>query len=153
MIYPSLGQVLIRQGWEASLPNVGLSKTLRIRPAPCVANSEEGNTWLGFKTKFPPTKRCLSGFKGKPPPSPFWFKALGPTKGHYGRPFLRPSAYKVRVGGDSPLCGIEQIRAGRSKGRSYPSQSEQYLIGERFDPPHNYYHMIGHFLNFVKLVF
>ena len=42
--YPSLGQVLIRQGWEASLPDVGLSKTLRIRPAPRAANSKEDNT-------------------------------------------------------------------------------------------------------------
>ena len=42
--YPSLGQVLIRQGYEASLPDVGLSKTLRIRPMPRAANSEENNT-------------------------------------------------------------------------------------------------------------
>ena len=34
----------IRQGWEASLPDVGLSKTLRIRPAPHAANSKEDNT-------------------------------------------------------------------------------------------------------------
>ena len=72
---------------------------------------------------------------------------------HYGTTFLRPSAYKVRVGGVFLRCGIEQICAGRSKDRSCPSQSGQYLIGERFVPPHNYYHMIGHFLNFVKLVF
>ena len=43
MVHPSLGQVLIRQRWEVSLPDVGLSKTLRIRPAPRATNSEEGN--------------------------------------------------------------------------------------------------------------
>ena len=43
MVPPSLGQVLIRQGWEASLPDVGLSKTLRIRLAPRAANFEEDN--------------------------------------------------------------------------------------------------------------
>ena len=31
---------------------------------------------------------------------------------HYGTPFFRPSAYKVRVGSVSPRCEIEQIRAG-----------------------------------------
>ena len=55
MVHSSLGQVLIRQGWKASLPDVGLSKTLRIRPTPCATNSKENNTWLGFETKFPPT--------------------------------------------------------------------------------------------------
>ena len=63
MVYPSLGQVLIRQGLEASLSDVGLSKTLRIRPTPRAANSEKDNNCLGFKTKFPPTKRRLLGFK------------------------------------------------------------------------------------------
>ena len=65
---------------------------------------------------------------------------LNPTSGrddshpytHYGTPNLRPSAYKARVGGISPRCGIVQIRAGGSKGRPCPSQSGQYLIGERY---------------------
>ena len=52
----------------------------------------------------------------------------------YGTLFLRSSAYKVRVGGVSPRCGIEQIREG-GIGSSAHSQSEQYLIGERFVPP------------------
>ena len=47
---------------------------------------------------------------------------------------LRPSAYKVRVGGVSPRCGIEQIREG-GIGFSAHSQSRQYLLGERFVPP------------------
>ena len=135
MIYPSLGQVLIRQGWEEFLLDMRLNKFVRVasipRPIP-----KANNTWFG-KDSFLPQKGALEGSAHR----------------KYCPPFLKPSAYKVRVGGDSPLCGIEQIRAGRSKGRSYPSQSGQYLIGERFDPPHNYYHMIGHFLNFVKLVF
>ena len=44
MVHPYLGQVLIRQGWEASLPDMELSKTLRIKLAPHAANSEEDNT-------------------------------------------------------------------------------------------------------------
>ena len=44
MVHLSLGQVLIRQGWKASLPGVGLSKTLRIRPVPCAVNFKEDNT-------------------------------------------------------------------------------------------------------------
>ena len=51
-----------------------------------------------------------------------------------GTPFLRPSAYKARVGGISPWCGIEQIREGGISSSTH-SQSEQYLIGERFVPP------------------
>ena len=42
--------------------------------------------------------------------------------------------YKVRVGGVSPRCGIEQICEG-GIGSSAHSQSEQYLIRERFVPP------------------
>ena len=44
MVHHSLGQVLIRQGWEAFLPTVGLSKILRIRLVPRATNSEENNT-------------------------------------------------------------------------------------------------------------
>ena len=29
-VHPSLGQRLIRQGWEASVPDVGLSKFMRV---------------------------------------------------------------------------------------------------------------------------
>ena len=29
---------------------------------------------------------------------------------HYDTPFLKPSAYKARVGDVSPQCGIKQIR-------------------------------------------
>ena len=53
---------------------------------------------------------------------------------HYGILFLRQNAYKARVGGVSLQCGIEQIREG-GIGSSAHSQSEQYLIGERFVPP------------------
>ena len=42
--------------------------------------------------------------------------------------------YKARVGGVSPRCGIEQICEG-GIGSSAHSQSEQYLIRERFVPP------------------
>ena len=65
---------------------------------------------------------------------------------HYGTPFLRPSAYKVRVGGVSSWCGIEQIRKGGICSAAH-SQSEQYLTGERFVPPTP----IIHFLSFSIL--
>ena len=59
---------------------------------------------------------------------------IPPTNTHYGTPFLRPSAYKARVGGVFLRCGIEQIREG-GIGSLVHFQSEQYLIGERFVPP------------------
>ena len=34
MVHPFLGQVLIRQGWEAFLPNVGLNKFVRVTSIP-----------------------------------------------------------------------------------------------------------------------
>ena len=34
MVHHSLGQVLIRQGWEASLLDVGLNKFVRVASAP-----------------------------------------------------------------------------------------------------------------------
>ena len=33
MVHPSLGQVLIRQGWEASLPDMELNKFMRVASA------------------------------------------------------------------------------------------------------------------------
>ena len=42
--HASLGQVLIRQEWEASLSDIGLSKILRIKPTPYAANSKKDNT-------------------------------------------------------------------------------------------------------------
>ena len=113
MIYPSLGQVLIRQGWEAFLLDMRLNKFVRVasipRPIPKV-----NNTWFG-KDSFLPQKGALKGSAHR----------------EYCPPFLRPSAYKVRVGGVSPQCGIEQICEG-GIGSSAHSQSKQYLIGERF---------------------
>ena len=58
MVHPFLGQVLIRQEWEVSLPDVGLNKTLRIRPTPRAANSKAENTLLG-KDSFLPQKLFL----------------------------------------------------------------------------------------------
>ena len=53
-----------------------------------------------------------------------------------GTPFLTLNAYKARVGGVSPRCGIEQISEG-GIGSIANSQSRQYLIGERFVHPTN----------------
>ena len=63
-----------------------------------------------------------------------WAEELMCDHTHYGTPFLRPSAYKARVGGVSPQCGIEQICEG-GIGFSAHSQNEQYLIGKKFVPP------------------
>ena len=68
-IFPQSGIVLFENGieWEASLSDVGLSKSLRTK-AQC--HFQRGQYIIGEKF-IPPTKRYLLGFKGKPPPSPF----------------------------------------------------------------------------------
>ena len=67
-----------------------------------------------------------------------WEEQIFPQSGidhtHYGTHFLKPSAYKARVGGVSPWCGIKQICEGGISSSAH-SQSKQYLIGERFVPP------------------
>ena len=68
VVHSSLGQRLIRHEWEASLLDVGLSKSLRTK-AQC--NFQRGQHLIGGRDESPPTKRRLLGFKGKPPPSPF----------------------------------------------------------------------------------
>ena len=44
MLHYSLGQVLIRQGWEASLPNVGLSKSVQVGVRVDPTHPKEDNT-------------------------------------------------------------------------------------------------------------
>ena len=44
-----------------------------------------------------------------------------------GTPSLRPSAYKLKVRGVSPRCGIEQIREGLHPKRTIPSKGEVRL--------------------------
>ena len=39
-------------------------------------------------------------------------------------PSLRPSTYKLKVGGVYPRCGIEQIREGIHPKRTIPSNEE-----------------------------
>ena len=65
------------------------------------------------------------------------------TQTHYGTSFLRPSVYKVRVGGISLRREIEQIREGSIDSAAH-SQSKQHLIGERFVPPTYIYIYISH---------
>ena len=78
MVHPSLGQVLIRQGWEASLPDMGLNKFVRVasppRPIP-----KANNTWLG-KDSFLPQKCVFWGLRGNPHLPPFAFIALSLSK-------------------------------------------------------------------------
>ena len=147
MVHHSLGQVLIRQGWEASLLDVGLNKFVRVASAPR-SILKANNTWFE-KDLFLPQKCAFWGLRGNPHLPPSAFIVLSLSKGvhnacavfetcshhtHYSTPFLRPSAYKARVGGISPRCEIEQIRESGISSSAH-SQSEQYLIGERFVHP------------------
>ena len=43
-VHPSLDQKLIRQGWEASLPDVGLSKFVRVGRRSIIAHPKANNT-------------------------------------------------------------------------------------------------------------
>ena len=61
---PSLGQRHIRQGWEASLPDVGSSKFMRVGRRSILAHPKTNNTWLGAETKVLP-QIALSTFKKK----------------------------------------------------------------------------------------
>ena len=85
MVHSSVGQRLIRHEWEASLPDVGLSKFMRVGRRLILTHPKANNTWLGVETK---VLMCCSGTF-----------------------ILRLKAYKAWVGGVSPRCGIEQIRA------------------------------------------
>ena len=67
VVHSSLGQRLMRHEWETSLPDVGLSKSLRTKAQ---RHFQRGQYLIGERF-VPPTKRHLLGFKGKPPPSPF----------------------------------------------------------------------------------
>ena len=50
-------------------------------------------------------------------------------------PFLRPSAYKARVGGVSLRCGIKQICAGGSKSwPAHPKANDTWLGKDLFLP-------------------
>ena len=99
----------------------------------------------GLRLSFLPQKGVFWGLRGNPhlppPDSKRWaqlkecivhactiFETCSHHT-HYGTPFLWPNAYKARVEDVSPCYRIEQIHVGGSKGRPYPSQSEQYLIG------------------------
>ena len=59
--HPSLGQRLIRQGWEASFPSVGLSKFVWVGRKSILAYPKANNTWLGVKTKVLPQKGAFEG--------------------------------------------------------------------------------------------
>ena len=43
---------------------------------------------------------------------------------HNGTHSLKPNAYKSKVGGVSPQCGIEQIREGFHPKQTIPSKGE-----------------------------
>ena len=64
MVHISLSQVLIRLGWEASLPDVGLNKFVRVASAPRPI-PKANNTWLG-KDSFLPQKYVFWVLRGNP---------------------------------------------------------------------------------------
>ena len=70
-VHPFLGQRHIRQGWEAFLPDVGLSKFVRVGRRSILAHLRVNNTWLGAETKVLPQKGAFWGLRGNPhlPPS------------------------------------------------------------------------------------
>ena len=137
LVHPSLDSMLIRQGWEASLSDVGLSKFMREGRRSILAYPRANNTWLEAEMKvllirqwwevsFPDVGLSKFVWEGRksivayPKANNTWLGAetkvlLQKGASHpclMGTLFLRPKAYKTRVGGVSPQCGIEQIRAG-----------------------------------------
>ena len=126
VVHSSLGQRLIRHEWEASLPDMGLSKSVRTK----VQRHFQSGQYLIREKFVPPTKRHLLGFKGKPPPSPFvgscvtrrsalsqhakpWSHSCSLHMCSSGTLIIRPKAYKARVGDVFLRCGIEQILEDR----------------------------------------
>ena len=141
-VHPSLGQRHITQGWEAFFPDVGLSKFVRVGCRSILAHLEVNNTWLGAETKVLPQKGAFWGLRSNlhlptrpmrsyvtechqanTPSLDLILPHLSAPLGAHliGAPFLRPKAYKVRVGGISPWCRIKQIPAGGMKVDHCPS--------------------------------
>ena len=54
-VHPSLGQRFIRQGWEASLLDVGLNKFVQVGCRSILAHPKANNTWLGARDESPLT--------------------------------------------------------------------------------------------------
>ena len=123
VVHSSLSQRLIRHGWETSLPYVGLSKSLRTKTQ---RHFQREQYLIGGWDESPPTKRCILGFKGKPPPFPFIGSCVtrksalpqhAKPRSHScslymcssGTLILRPKAYKAWVEDISLQCEIEQI--------------------------------------------
>ena len=50
-----------KEGWEASLPDVGLSKFVRVGRRLILAYPKMNNTWLGAETKVLPQKGAFEG--------------------------------------------------------------------------------------------
>ena len=93
----------------------------------------------------PPTKRCILGFKGKPPLSPFVGSRVtrrsalpqhAKPRSHScslhmcssGTLILRPNPYKAWVRGVFPRCGIEQIL--EDKLNAISKEDNTWLVAE-----------------------
>ena len=81
MVHPSLGQVLIRQGWKVSLIDVGLSKSMQAGVKVDLAYPKVDNTWLGLRLSFLPQKGVFWGLRGNPHLPPSAFIALSLSEG------------------------------------------------------------------------
>ena len=64
-----------------------------------------------------------------------------------GTPFLGLNAYKARMGGDSPWCGIEQIHEGGSGPCPIPKADNTWLGKDSFLPQILYLGKLTTFLN------
>ena len=136
MVHSSLGQRLIRHEWEASLPNVGLSKTLRTKTQ---RHFRRGQYLIGDRF-VPPTKRRLLGFKGKPPPSPSldwsalptaWVGSLGDLHHYYTCVVMVHSSVGQRLirhewETSLPVVGLNKFLRIKAQ---HHFQRRQYLIG------------------------
>ena len=59
--YPCLISLWPKEGWEASLPDVGLSKFVWVGRRLILAYPKMNNTWLGAETKVLPQKGAFEG--------------------------------------------------------------------------------------------
>ena len=92
LVHPFLDTMLIRQGWEASFPDVGLNKFVRVESALCPFPKRTIPDWGQIRPSYKKAPFCVLHM--------------------IGTPFLRLNAYKTKVEGVYPRYGIEKIREG-----------------------------------------
>ena len=136
-IFPQSGIVLFENGieWEASLSDVGLSKSLRTKTQ---CHFQRGQ-YIIRERFIPPTKRRLLGFKGKPPPSPFVGSCVTRRSAlpQYALALVVHSSLGqrlIRHEWETSLPDVGLSKSLRTKAQRH-FQRGQYLSRERFVPP------------------